>query len=90
MHIEISAAPKSASARLFAAFMTWDAFVAAFIYYTLLTLIMIAVADVAAGFVLVAYLLPPAALAVVLVHRGVQALAALPIDIAHTPAALLN
>lgn len=68
----------------------WDAFVAAFLYYTLLTLIAIGVAELSVTFITVAYLLPAAAYAVFLTARGVRALAALPIEIGHTPQALLR
>jgi hypothetical protein len=68
----------------------WNAFIAAFLYYTLLTLIAIGVADLAAGFVAVAYLLPVALYAGLLITRGVHALAALPIDIGETPHALMR
>jgi hypothetical protein len=68
----------------------WNAFVAAFVYYTLLTMIAIGVADVAAAFMAVAYLLPVTLYAAVLAGRAVRALAALPVEIAHTPQALLG
>jgi hypothetical protein len=68
----------------------WNAFVGVFIYYVLLTLLAIGVADLAQVFMAVAYLLPPAAYLGVIVARGVRALAALPIDIGHGEHALLH
>ncbi len=84
-----SLSPRSRGAAVFAAVLVpWNAFVAAFLYYTLLTLIAIGVADLPAMFVAVAYLLPVALYAGLLVFRAVHALAALPIDISDTPHAL--
>ncbi len=84
-----SAGDRSKGAALRAALLVpWDAFVAAFLYYTLLTLLAIGVADLPNLFVAVAYLLPPAAYLGLLIVRAVHALAALPIDIGETPHAL--
>ncbi len=81
--------PQSGVAAFRAAFQVpWNAFVAAFLYYTLLTLLAIGVADLPVLFVTVAYLLPPAAYIGLLISRAIQALAALPIDIGETPHAL--
>ncbi len=68
----------------------WDAFVGAFLYYTLLTLIAIGVNDLSNGFMAVSYLLPVGLYVVTLVTRAVRALAAMPIDIGETPHALLR
>jgi hypothetical protein len=84
-----SVGTRSLGAGLRAALMVpWNAFVAAFLYYTLLTLLAIGVADLPNLFVAVAYLLPPAAYLGLLATRAVNALAALPIDIGETPHAL--
>ncbi len=56
----------------------WDAFVAGFIYYTLLTLLAVGGVDLADAFVVVAYGLPVAAYAVFV---AVRALARVQIDI---------
>lgn len=66
----------------------WDAFVAAFLYYTLLTLVAIGVANPPGLFMAAAYLLPVAVYASLVAVRAVQAFAALPIDIGETPHAL--
>jgi len=76
------------SALLAAILVPWNAFVGAFLYYTVLTLLAIGVADLPTVFVVVAYLLPVGAYAGLLVHRAVHALAALPIELGETPHAL--
>ncbi len=81
---------RAGSAVLNAVRVPWDAFVAVFVYYTVLALLAIGVADLATAFVVVAYTLPVVLYVAVLVGRGVRALAALPIDIGQTPQALLR
>jgi hypothetical protein len=66
----------------------WNAFVAAFLYYTLLTLLVLGIANLPALFIAVAYLLPVCLYVGLLVSRAVRALAALPIDLGDTPHAL--
>jgi len=66
----------------------WNAFVATFLYYTLLTLLVLGIANLPAMFIAVAYLLPTVLYAGLLAHRAVRALAALPIDLGDTPHAL--
>lgn len=78
------------SAMMKAAALPWGAFVAAFLYYTALTLITIGVGELSGVFVAVTYLVPVALYGVVLVSRGLRALAAVQIDIGHTPQALLR
>ncbi len=68
--------------------VSWDLFVAAFLYYVLLTLLAIGVAALPTVFMAITYLLPVAAYAVLVVTRAVRALAALQIDLGETPHAL--
>jgi len=70
--------------------LPWNAFVAAFLYYTLLTLFVIGGADLGAGLMAVAYILPPALYAGLLLTRALKAIASIEIDIFHTPHALLR
>jgi hypothetical protein len=70
--------------------LPWDLFVAAFVYYTLLTALVLGVADLAVAFVAVAYLAPVAVGAAILVARALRALARLQIDISPAPQALLR
>jgi hypothetical protein len=76
------------SQALSAVTVPWNAFVAAFLYYVLLTVLVLAIASLPTLFIAVAYLLPVGLYAGLLVLRGVQALAALPIDLGETPHAL--
>ena len=64
--------------------LPWTAFVAAFLYYTVLTLIAIGVADLPATFI-AAYGLPVVAYVLVLAGRGVRALAAVRVDMGPLP-----
>ncbi len=68
----------------------WNVFVGVFIYYVLLTMLAIGVADLATAFMAVAYLLPLAGYLGLLTTRGVHALASLPIEIGHREHALLH
>ena len=70
--------------------VSWSAFVGVFLYYTALTLVAIGAAELSVTFVATAYLLPVALYAIVLANRAVRALAAVQIDIGHTPEALLR
>ncbi len=70
--------------------LPWNAFVAVFVYYVLATLVVLGVGSLPALLVAVTYLLPPSGYAVLMVARGVRALAALPVEIGHTPHALLR
>ena len=70
--------------------LPWSAFVAAFLYYTALTLVSIGASELAGAFVAAAYLLPAALYAAVLATRAVRALAHLQIDIGQTPQTLLR
>ena len=56
--------------------LPWNAFVGAFLYYTLLTLIVIGAADLSGTFVATAYLFPLGAYAGVLVSRALHGLVA--------------
>ncbi len=62
----------------------WPAFVAAFLYYTLLTLVVIGMADLPAIF-LVSYGLPVALYVIVLGARAVRALSSVRIDLGPLP-----
>jgi len=66
----------------------WNGFVAAFLYYTLLTLITIGGVDLSFAFMVVSYALPVAAYGALLATRAARALAAMPIEIGETPHAL--
>jgi len=79
-----------ATSALAAVALPWNAFIAAFLYYTLLTLVAIGGGDLAGGVMAVAYLLPVGLYAGMLVARGIHALAALPIEIGETPHALMR
>lgn len=68
----------------------WNAFVAAFLYYTVLTLVAIGVEQLPTPFMAVAYLLPAVTYLTTLAFRAVHAVLALPVDIGHTPHALLD
>lgn len=72
--------------RLITAFaVPWNAFVAAFIYYTVLAAIAIGVEQVPSGFMAAAYALPVLAYAAMLASRGVRALANIEVQIGPTP-----
>jgi hypothetical protein len=73
---------------LSAVMVPWNAFVAAFLYYTVLTLLVLGIANLAGLFMAVAYLLPVALYVGLLGLRAVRALAALQIDLGDTPHAL--
>ncbi len=80
---------KSAGFQILSAVMVpWNAFVAAFLYYTILTLLVLGIANLPALFIAVAYLLPVGLYAGLLASRAIRALAALPIDLGETPHAL--
>jgi predicted benzoate:H+ symporter BenE len=68
----------------------WDAFVGAFLYFTLLTAAVIGGADFSRLVMAVAYLLPVSLYASVLVSRGLHALSAITIDIDHAPHAVIR
>ncbi len=68
----------------------WTAFVGVFLYYTALTLAVLGGADLSARMVALAYLLPVLFYLVLLTTRALRALAALQIDIGHTPQTLLR
>jgi hypothetical protein len=69
--------------------MPWGAFIAAFLYYAVLTLLAVSGASLPAALVAVSYLLPVALYAGALLTRAVRALDAITIDIGETPHALL-
>jgi len=78
-------------ARLAAAVsVPWNAFIAAFLYYTLLTLASIGLAELPTLFVAISYLLPLALYAGVLIVRAVRALEALPVEIGYDQQLLLH
>jgi hypothetical protein len=80
---------RSATAPVLSALLVpWNAFVGAFLYYVVLTLLAIGVADLPVTFVVITYVLPFAAYAALIGTRAVRALAALPIDLGETPHAL--
>jgi hypothetical protein len=87
-HSTISGRRSGVNLVLAALAMPWNAFVAAFLYYTVLTLVAVGVADLPVPFMAVAYLLPVVAYVGALINRGVHALIALPIDLGETPHAL--
>ena len=66
----------------------WNAFVAVFLYYTVLTLVAVGGASIPALAMLVSYGLPVALYVAWLVSRAVHALAVLPVEIGETPHAL--
>ena len=70
--------------------LPWNTFVAAFLYYTALTLVLIGTSGLSGLFVALAYLTPVALYAAVLANRAVRALADLQIDIGRTPQTLLR
>lgn len=79
------------TARLAAAVsVPWNAFIAAFLYYTLLTLASIGLAELPGLFVAISYLLPLALYAGVLIVRAVRALEALPVEIGYDQQLLLH
>ncbi len=68
----------------------WNLFVAAFLYFVLLTAAVIGGADFSATTMMVAYLLPVGAYAAILVSRAVHALGAVVIHIEHAPHAVIH
>jgi hypothetical protein len=88
----IASTPRSSLAHTLrdAVALPWNAFVAAFLYYTLLTVVVIGGADLGAGVMAVAYILPPALYAGLLLARAVRAISSIEIDLFHTPHALLR
>jgi len=68
----------------------WNGFVAAFLYFVLLTAAVIGGADFSRLVMAVAYLLPVSLYAVVLASRALHALAAITIDIDHAPHAVIR
>jgi len=68
----------------------WNAFVAAFLYFTLVTAAVIGGADISRLAMAVAYLLPFSLYASVLVSRALHALSAITIDIEHAPHAVIR
>jgi len=68
----------------------WNAFVAAFLYFTLLTAAVIGGADISRLVMAVAYLLPLSLYTSLLVSRALHALSAITIDIDHAPHAVIR
>lgn len=68
----------------------WNAFIAAFLYYTVLTLIAIGLAGLSDAFMAAAYGLPVAAYGALLLARGARALTRIEVVIAGTPHALIG
>ena len=68
--------------------VSWNAFVAVFLYYTVLAMVTLSVGELSDTFVEVAYLAPVALYATALAGRAIRAVAAVRIDIGHTPHAL--
>ena len=70
--------------------LPWGAFVAAFLYYVLLTLVTIGIDQLPPLFIAGSYLLPVALYAGVLGSRAVHALSNITIDIGPTPELILH
>lgn len=70
--------------------LPWAAFVAVFLYYTLLTMVSIGVAGLPMSWICVTYLAPVVAYAAILAVRGIRALGRLPIELWHPPHAVLR
>lgn len=70
--------------------LPWNAFIGAFLYYTLLTLIAVGGIDLSAGFMISAYAVVPVIYGAVLLTRAFQALASLRIDLFQTPHAAIR
>jgi predicted benzoate:H+ symporter BenE len=68
----------------------WNAFVGAFLYFTVLTAVVISGADISRLVMAVAYLLPLSLYASVLVSRALHALSTITIDIDHAPHAVIR
>lgn len=80
--------PSFIEASISAFSVPWNAFVGVFLYYVLLTLIAVGGAELPLGVMVAVYAAPPVAYLVMLVNRGIRALASLPIDLGETPHAL--
>jgi hypothetical protein len=83
-----TSSPMRGAAALSAIAVPWSAFVGAFLYYTLLTLLVLGIANLPALFIAVSYLLPAGLYVGVLCVRAMHALVALPIELGDTPHAL--
>ncbi len=68
----------------------WNAFVAAFLYFTLLTAATLGGADFSRLTMAVAYLLPVSLYAAMLVSRALHALSTVAVRIDHAPHALIR
>jgi hypothetical protein len=68
--------------------MPWSGFVAVFLYYVALALLLIGGFQISPFLVAVVYLLPVVGYVALLLNRGIHALVALPIEIGETPHAL--
>jgi len=86
----VMSAGKFGQAFVAAVSVPWNAFVAAFLYFTLLTAAVIGGADFSFLVMAFAYLLPVSLYAAVLASRALHALAAITIDIDHAPHAVIR
>lgn len=85
------AASESTTARaLSLVAVPWNAFVGAFVYYTVLTIVAISGAEPPVTVMAIAYALPLAAYAAILVLRAGRTLSAIRIDLFHTPHAVIR
>ncbi len=81
-------AARNAHAVLAAFSLPWNAFVAAFLYYVLLALLVVGDAGFSPLVMAAAYLVPVVCYVAMMLSRGIHALVALPIEIGETPHAL--
>ncbi len=68
----------------------WNGFVAAFVFYTLLTIVAISGAEPPVALMAIAYALPVCVYAAVLALRAARALSTVRIDLFHTPHAVIR
>jgi hypothetical protein len=86
----VMTAGKFVQASVAAVSVPWNAFVGAFLYFTLVTAAVIGGADFSRLVMAVVYLLPVSLYAAVLVSRALHALSAITIDIDHAPHAVIR
>ena len=85
----VTNAPASRLRSFVSAFsMPWGSFVAMFLYYVALALLLVGGTQVSPLLVAVVYLAPVVGYVAMLLNRGIHALLALPIEIGETPHAL--
>jgi hypothetical protein len=68
--------------------LPWNAFVGAFVYYTLLAVLTVSGLDLSAPFIVAAYAMPLAFYLAMVLVRAARAIASVPIDLFHAPRAL--